>query len=112
MPVGDESGIERAGARLREELGAEDLLVTRGADGMSLFEPGTELVHIPVVSKSEVFDITGAGDTVVAAFTFARLAGAGYPEAACLANVAGGLSVRRSGAAPVGAVELRAALDG
>jgi bifunctional ADP-heptose synthase (sugar kinase/adenylyltransferase) len=63
-------------------------------------------------SRSEVFDVTGAGDTVVAAFTLARLAGAGYPEAACLANVAGGLSVRRYGAAPVEPDELCAAVDG
>ena len=63
-------------------------------------------------SRSEVFDVTGAGDTAVAAFTLARLAGAGYPEAASLANVAGGLSVRRSGAAPVEADELCAAVDG
>lgn len=110
MPVEDEPGIERAGAKLREDLGAEALLVTRGADGMSHFEPGSEPVHIPVASKSEVFDVTGAGDTVVAVFTLAPLAGASYLEAAHLANVAGGLSVRRSGATPVGANELRGAL--
>ncbi len=111
-PLKSEDELEVAGARLREALGAEALLVTRGADGMSLFEPETDPVHIPVANKTEVFDVTGAGDTVVAAFTLTRLAGGSYLEAARLANVAGGLSVRRSGATPVRREELRAALDG
>ena len=110
MSVADEAGIERAGTALRAKLGAEALLVTRGGDGMSLFEPGASPVHLPVANKSEVFDVTGAGDTVVAAFTLARLAGGGYGEAADLANVAGGLSVRRAGATPVRAGELLRAL--
>ena len=110
MRVTDEAGIERAGIVLRAKLGAEALLVTRGGDGMSLFEPDGGPVHMPVANKSEVFDVTGAGDTVVAAFTLARLAGGGYAEAADLANVAGGLSVRHAGATPVRAAELLAGL--
>ena len=77
---------------------------------MSLFESGREPVRIPVANKSEVFDVTGAGDTVVAAFTLARLSGGTYLEAAHLANAAGGISVRHAGATPVGAGELRDAL--
>jgi D-glycero-beta-D-manno-heptose-7-phosphate kinase len=107
-----EAGIEEAGARLRAKLEAEALLITRGASGMSLFEPGARAIHIPVANKSEVFDVTGAGDTVVAAFTLARLAGGSYLEAAHLANVAGGISVRHAGATPVSARELRDALVG
>ena len=110
MRVADEADVEKAGAALRAKLGAEALLVTRGGEGMSLFEPGASPVHLPVANKSEVFDVTGAGDTVVAAFTLARLAGGSYAEAADLANVAGGLSVRRAGATPVRAEELREAL--
>lgn len=108
--VADEADVERAGTALLAKLGAEALLVTRGGEGMSLFEPGSPPVHIPVANKSEVFDVTGAGDTVVAAFTLARLAGGSYGEAASLANAAGGLSVRRAGATPVWAGELREAL--
>ncbi len=104
--------IEAAGASLRAKLGAEALLVTLGAGGMSLFEPNAEPVHVPVANKSEVFDVTGAGDTVVAAFTLARLSGGSYLEAAHLANVAGGISVRHSGATPVKAKEVRDALGG
>ena len=107
----DEAEIEEAGTALRAKLGAEALLVTRGAEGMSLFEPGARAVHIPAANKSEVFDVTGAGDTVVAAFTLAHLSGGSYLEAAHLANVAGGISVRHAGAIPVGAGELRDALD-
>ena len=110
MRVAEEADVEEAGTLLRAELGAEALLVTRGGEGMSLFEPGSAPVHLPVANKSEVFDVTGAGDTVVAAFTLARLAGGSYAEAADLANVAGGLSVRHAGATPVRADELREAL--
>jgi len=110
LELGDEAEIERAGALLRAKLGAEALLITRGEEGMSLFEFEGEPIHIPVANRSEVFDVTGAGDTVVAAFTLARLAGGSYLEAAHLANVAGGISVRHAGATPVGVGELRDAL--
>jgi rfaE bifunctional protein kinase chain/domain len=106
----DRAGIEAAGTSLRAKLGAEALLVTLGAGGMTLFEEGADPVHVPVANKSEVFDVTGAGDTVVAAFTLARLAGGSYLEAAHLANVAGGISVRHAGATPVRCEELRASL--
>ncbi len=105
-----EEEIEAAGATLRAKLATEALLITRGAGGMSLFEPDAGPVRIPVANKSEVFDVTGAGDTVVAAFTLACLSGASYLEAAHLANVAGGISVRHAGATPVEHEELRAAL--
>ena len=105
-----EAEIEAYGAELRAKLEAEALLITRGADGMNLFEHGAEPVRVPVANKSEVFDVTGAGDTVVAAFTLARLGGASYPEAAQLANIAGGISVRHAGATPVRYEELRLAL--
>jgi D-glycero-beta-D-manno-heptose-7-phosphate kinase len=107
-----ETEIGAAGAGLRAKLGADALLVTLGAGGMSLFEPDADPVHIPVANESEVFDVTGAGDTVVAAFALARLAGGSFLEAAHLANVAGGISVRHAGATPVGAGELREVLSG
>lgn len=111
LRLNEEAEIEAAGTSLRAKLGAESLLITRGGEGMSLFEAGAEPVHIPVANKSEVFDVTGAGDTVVAVFTLARLAGGSFLEAAHLANVAGGISVRHAGATPVGAGELREALS-
>jgi rfaE bifunctional protein kinase chain/domain len=105
-----EAEIEAAGTSLRAKLGAEALLVTLGAGGMSLFESDAEPLHIPVANKSEIFDVTGAGDTVVATFTLARLAGGTFSEAAHLANAAGGISVRHAGATPVGTGELREVL--
>ena len=108
----DEAGIEQAGTRLRAQLRAEALLITRGGEGMSLCEAGVKPVHIPAANKSEVFDVTGAGDTVVAAFALARLAGGSYLEAVHLANVAGGISVRHAGATPVPVQEVREALEG
>jgi len=108
----EKTEIEAAGAGLRAKLGAEALLVTLGAGGMSLFETNGPPVHIPVANKSEVFDVTGAGDTVVAAFTLARLSSGSYLEAAHLANFAGGVSVRHAGATPVRHEELLGALGG
>jgi D-glycero-beta-D-manno-heptose-7-phosphate kinase len=105
-----EAEVEAAGVSLRAKLGAEALLVTLGAGGMTLFEPDSDPVHIPVANKSEVFDVTGAGDTVVATFTLARLSGGSFIEATHLANVAGGISVHHAGATPVSARELRDAL--
>jgi rfaE bifunctional protein kinase chain/domain len=110
LPLKDEDGIEAAGEKLRATLGAEALLLTRGAGGISLFETDAAPVHIPVSNKSEVFDVTGAGDSVVAVFTLARLSGGSYTEAARLANIAGGISVRHAGATPVRREELRGAL--
>ena len=71
LGLGNEAEIEESGALLHAKLDAEALLITRGEEGMSLFESGKEPVRIPVANKSEVFDVTGAGDTVVAAFALA-----------------------------------------
>ena len=111
LGLDNEAEIEEAGARLRAKLGAEALLITRGAEGMSLFELGARAVHLPVINRSEVFDVTGAGDTVVAALALARLSGGSFLEAAHLANVAGGLSVRHAGATPVLYEELQDELN-
>ena len=83
-----------AGWGLRERLDAERVLITRGADGMSLFERGGRYTHLPTVAR-EVYDVTGAGDTVVSVFALALAAGADSPQAACLANHAAGLVIRQ-----------------
>ena len=86
--------------------------MTRGSDGMSLFEAGERPRHIPVFGSDEVADVTGAGDTVIATFTLALAAGASAFEAAHLANIAGGLVVMKRGTATVSATELRRAIRG
>ena len=82
-------------AQRAKKLEAECVVITRGEQGMSLFQAGGEPVHLPTVAR-EVFDVTGAGDTVIATSTLALACGAGYEQAALLANYAGGLVLRFS----------------
>lgn len=109
-PLAGEAAVVRAGTRLLEATGNRAVLVTRGARGMTLFEPGREPVYLPAFGSEEVADVTGAGDTVIATFTLAALAGAGFVDAARLANVAAGLVVMKAGTATVTPSELGAAI--
>ena len=86
------------------------LLVTRGRDGMVLFEPRRPPRHIPIFGSDQVTDVTGAGDTVIAAFTLSLAAGATFFQAAQLANCAGGLVVMKRGTATVTRRELEEAI--
>jgi rfaE bifunctional protein kinase chain/domain len=106
----DRRRLEAAGRTLLRRLGAEAVLVTRGSDGMALFELGRPPLHIPIHGTDEVADVTGAGDTVIATFTLALAAGATPAEAARLANCAGGIVVMKHATATVSADELRAAV--
>ena len=108
----DRAALERLGRRALRQLGLRALLVTRGKDGMALFEPGHKTENIPIHGPSEAVDVTGAGDTVIAAFTLALSAGATHLEAARLANIAGGIVVMKRGTATVTQAELLAALRG
>lgn len=103
--VRDDASAVRVGQALRARLGTDLVLLTRGEQGMSLIE-SERVTHLPT-EASRVYDVTGAGDTVIA--TFATLLGAGMdpPEAARLANRAAGIAVRRLGTAAVGADDLR-----
>ncbi len=87
------------------------MVITRGADGMSLIGPGGHHWHIPAANRSEVFDVTGAGDTVIATLTLALAAGAKLTEAAHLANLAAGLVVRKLGNATPTPEELAQAAE-
>ena len=108
----DHAALERLARKALRHLGLRALLVTRGKDGMALFEPGRAAEDIPVFGAPEAVDVTGAGDTVIAAFTLALAAGASYLEAARLANYAGGIVVMKRGTATVTQRELLAALRG
>jgi len=105
---GDLSVLESAGRKLRRKLGCAHLLVTRGRDGMALFEPGKPTRHLAVVGSDRALDVTGAGDTVIAVFTAALAAGADGLEAASLANRAAGVVVMKPGTATCSLSELRA----
>lgn len=111
MRITDRASLERAGARLLEETHARGVLITRGAEGMSLFECGAAPLHIPASNLADVADPTGAGDTVAATFTLALVAGAAMAEAATLANIAAGLVVRRIGCATTTPDELAGAIQ-
>jgi rfaE bifunctional protein kinase chain/domain len=102
----DPEALERAGRQLltRTRMGA--VLVTRGSRGMALFEPRQPTVHVPIFGSDEVADVTGAGDTVIAAISLALAAGASFYEAARLANYAGGIVVMKRGTATVSPREL------
>jgi rfaE bifunctional protein kinase chain/domain len=106
----DPSALERAGRELLRRLRSKAVLVTRGSRGMALFEPERPTVHLPIVGSDQIADVTGAGDTVIAAFTLALAAGATMEEAAHVANHAGGLVVMKRGTATVSREELTDAI--
>lgn len=101
--------IAAAGRSLRDELGVEALVVTRGQHGLDVFL-ADRVENVPVWGPSEAVDVTGAGDTVLATLACAMGSGADIVSAARLANVAGGIVVQKSGTATCSAEELAAAL--
>ncbi len=103
--IKDEKSLEEVGWGLLERLKAEALLITRGEKGMSLFERNRMLTHFPAVAR-EVYDVTGAGDTVISAFTCAFASGASLKESALISNHAAGIVVGELGTAQVTKEEL------
>lgn len=103
--------LEAAGRTLLEQTRMRAVIITRGSRGMAVFEPGQPTLHLPIYGSDEIADVTGAGDTVMAALTLAMAAGASAGEAARVANVAGGLVVMKRGTATVSAAELSRALS-
>ncbi|HWR97001.1 MAG TPA: D-glycero-beta-D-manno-heptose-7-phosphate kinase, partial [Candidatus Methanoperedens sp.] len=109
--AGAAGDVERAGAALARRAPGSAILVTRGEQGMSLFEPGRASLHLPTVAR-EVFDVTGAGDTVVGVLALALARGAALATAARLANLAAGIVVAEFGTVPVTRAQLLAGLAG
>ncbi|MFZ0882522.1 MAG: PfkB family carbohydrate kinase [Candidatus Acidiferrales bacterium] len=106
----DTAKLDELGQRALRDLSLEALLVTRGKDGMAVFEQNRPPRHIPIYGSDAPVDVTGAGDTVIAVFTLALAAGATYLEAAHLANYAGGIVVMKRRTATVTRAELEGAL--
>lgn len=106
--LNDEAEVEAVGRWLCEQSQAEAVLVTRGPEGMSLISPTRAPLHI-LSNAREVYDGTGAGDTVIATFTMAMLSGLDVADAARLANTAAGVVVGKMGTAVVTPTELRTA---
>lgn len=105
IPIEDVSSLEEAGRKLLASIDCRAVLVTRGEEGMSLFTDDGRVTHIPTVAR-EVYDVTGAGDTVIATLAVALAAGASFEEAAALANHAAGVVVGKVGTASVTREEL------
>ncbi|UCB52881.1 MAG: D-glycero-beta-D-manno-heptose-7-phosphate kinase [Candidatus Zixiibacteriota bacterium] len=102
--------LKEVGWGLLERLNVEALLITRGEKGMSLFEADRTLTHFPTRAR-EVYDVTGAGDTVISAFTCAVAAKANFREATLISNHAAGLVVAEIGTAQAGKEELMKDLE-
>jgi rfaE bifunctional protein kinase chain/domain len=102
--------VQKAGKKLLKELDCQAVLITRGEAGMTLIERNKPVKHI-LAQAREVFDVTGAGDTVISAFTIGAASGMSFYLAACLANVAAGIGVGKLGTSVVSHKELREALE-
>ena len=109
--INDEEDLKRAGDKLLYKTFAKAVLITCGADGMFVAEPDKKYSKIPVFNKSEVFDVTGAGDTVTAVYTLALATGAGPVYSAIIGNVAASIVVRQYGCATTTVEELLSAVE-
>lgn len=110
MKITDEESLLAAAAQLQSQLQTEAMLITRGEAGMALFEKDKPLYTIPTVAR-EVFDVTGAGDTVVATLALGLAAGLNFIDAATIANMAAGIVVGKVGTATASTAELEKALS-
>jgi D-glycero-beta-D-manno-heptose-7-phosphate kinase len=109
MEISDEASLLAAARTIKQKLACGAVLITRGEAGMALLEGDNKMVQIPTMAK-EVFDVTGAGDTVAAALSLGLAAGCSMTEAAVLANHAAGIVVGKVGTASASCDELLAAL--
>lgn len=110
MAVSSKDDILSAGRLIMSSLQSKHLLITLGADGMALFESSDKVYHIPTTAR-KVFDVTGAGDTVIATLALALASGAHLLTASVLANYAAGITVGQVGAATATREELLAAFE-
>jgi D-beta-D-heptose 7-phosphate kinase/D-beta-D-heptose 1-phosphate adenosyltransferase len=108
-PKGEDGELLRLGRDILKLLKSESVLITRGPEGMSLFEKSGRTTHIPTVAR-EVFDVTGAGDTVISVLTLALACGADLRDAALISNYAAGIVVGKLGTAVTTVHELKEAL--
>ncbi len=110
LPIAEDTPLLAVGEALRRDWAVANCLITLGAQGMALFRKQCAPVHIPTRARA-VFDVSGAGDTVIASFTLAMLAGAPPATAAEISNHAAGIVVAKVGTVPVTAAELLASLQ-
>lgn len=104
--IKDRETLLKAGQELLKGTNSDKILLTRGGDGMVLFEKNGNITEIPAFNRTEVFDVTGAGDTVAAAVLLALSAGGGAPESSIIGNLSASIVVRKFGAATTSREEL------
>ena len=109
--IKDKESLEKAGKEMLNKTKAESVLITLGGDGMALFEKDGSYEKIPVFNKTDVFDVTGAGDTVVATYTLAMASGFSKKNAAILGNLAASIVIRYFGCATTTVETLKSVLD-
>lgn len=109
--IKDTETLEKAGKELINKTNADSALITLGGDGMALFEKNGNFVKIPVFNKTDVFDVTGAGDTVVATYTLALAAGLSKKDAAIIGNLAASIVIRYFGCATTTVNVLKSVLE-
>lgn len=109
--ITDQESLMKAGRILLDEAKLRSALITRGGEGMALFEADGTVTQIPAFNRTDVFDVTGAGDTVVGTLTLALAAGATFAEAMVMANVAASIVVRRFGTSVTTQAELKETWD-
>jgi len=105
------NNINKYGRKILSQIKSDGLLITRGKEGMTLFEKDGKITDIDVYGTDQVADVTGAGDTVISAFTLALCSDASMKEAARVANYAGGIVVMKSGTATVTIEEIKNAIE-
>lgn len=105
MEIKDDSGLKRVGEFLLKEVDCPMVVITRGPLGLTIFTPSNEAYNIPTFARA-VFDVSGAGDTLISMFTLAIVSGASMEEAAILSNFAAGVEVGKKGTATVSLSEL------
>jgi D-beta-D-heptose 7-phosphate kinase/D-beta-D-heptose 1-phosphate adenosyltransferase len=110
-PISDDQSLRAAGTKLLRKWRANAVLITRGPEGMSLFRPRLPVKHFPTEPR-DVFDVTGAGDTVVAVCALALASGASYEDAAKLANIAAGFVGDEVGTVAVAKEKLQRIIEG
>jgi rfaE bifunctional protein kinase chain/domain len=109
--IRDEASLLEAGTRILSATEAKHVIVTRGKEGMAIFSSGERSVRLIPTYAREVYDVSGAGDTVISVLTLALAAGASMIEAAVLGNLAAGVEVGKRGTATVTQDEIRLAME-
>jgi D-beta-D-heptose 7-phosphate kinase/D-beta-D-heptose 1-phosphate adenosyltransferase len=111
IPIRDEASLIAAGTKILAGAKSQHVVITRGKDGMAIFSAGEKAVRLIPTYAREVYDVSGAGDTVISVLTLAMAAGAGIEDAALLGNLAAGVEVSKRGTATVTPDEVRTALE-